>query len=221
MKLAAENSSPDELTRQMMEDLDIIDYVDDPSIEGDSVKLSDRTLNAQEWLNIQKGLLQEYFTHTGENVAADAHGNNQHTYEVQSKGDNKFRRATSKRTQRQAEISQCIDIIMSIAKQNGNGSFAGVDIVSVNINEVDIRKEFEIEEKVEKLLNLKLISKVQALMKVEGVDEATAINLLSSKDKHDKLFEEEPILEPQAKEPIEGEEENGDQTPQTPENNPD
>ncbi|MFV0535470.1 MAG: hypothetical protein ACK5MR_17740 [Cumulibacter sp.] len=48
MKLAAENSSPDELTRQMMEDLDIIDYVDDPSIEGDSVKLSDRTLNAQE-----------------------------------------------------------------------------------------------------------------------------------------------------------------------------
>ncbi|MFV0535469.1 MAG: hypothetical protein ACK5MR_17735 [Cumulibacter sp.] len=110
---------------------------------------------------------------------------------------------------------------MSIAKQNGNGSFAGVDIVSVNINEVDIRKEFEIEEKVEKLLNLKLISKVQALMKVEGIDEATAINLLSSKDKHDKLFEEEPILEPQAKEPIEGEEENGDQTPQTPENNPD
>ncbi|MFV0535296.1 MAG: hypothetical protein ACK5MR_16835 [Cumulibacter sp.] len=56
-------------------------------------------------------------------------------------------------------------------------------------------------------------------MKVEGVDEITAINLLSNKERHDKLFEiEEPAPLPiEPKDPIEpeepqGEEENGDQT---------
>lgn len=189
MDLAGQKSRNTSVT-QLADDEEMIEIYEDPHVDGGGIQISDRSLDLTAWMDAKKAVLQDYYTHTGENVANDAHGNNQHTYEIQSKGDNKFRRGTSKKTQRSQEIKLLIEIIISISKLNGITIFSGLDEISINIDEVDIRKEYNIEDKVEKLMNLGLISKVQALMKLMSIDEMTAISMINMKKEHDKLNEE-------------------------------
>lgn len=196
------SNNVDTTARQIMEDVEIIDIVEDPHSAVDGLQISDRQLGTDQWVGLRKNYLNEYYSDTGENVAADAHGNNQHTYEVQSKGDNKFRRATAKKTQRVKEIAAVLDIIIEMAKSKGAQFFSGVSYIDINIDEVDIRKEYEIEDKMEKLLNLDLISKVQALMAINGISEQAAMIQLAAKERHESLFkEEEPMVEEQPAQP--------------------
>lgn len=192
MDLGGDTQTLSPMAKQILEDAEVVDYHVDPSNEdSNGTLIVDRALNADVWQSIETNELQKYYSYTGENVAADAHGNNQHTFEVQSKGDNKFRRGTSKKKQRVKEYKALFDIIIAIAKSMNINDFAGVDEISIHIHEVDIRKEFELEDKVEKLMSLGLMSKVQALMKLEGIDELTAKIRLTAMEEHNKMFKDE------------------------------
>lgn len=186
MNLRTGSAKPPAMAQQLADDVDLIEIYEDPTIEGGSLQFSDRNFNIDGWDKLKRDYKQDYYAHTGENIQED-HKNNQHGTEIQSKGDNKFRRATAKRTRREYDLVKLVNVIMSISKASGQNYFSGVDKVFIKIDEVDIRKEIDVIDKAEKLLDLGLISKVQALMKIESIDEATAMMMLGQKDKHDKI----------------------------------
>ncbi len=191
-------ASVDPEIQQLDASTDVIELTVDPHNPDGTLQISDRALNADQWYAVRDKLLNQYYTYTGENVAADAHGNNQHTFEVQSKGDNKYRKGTAKKNQRTKEIIGLINGVISYAKSLGVKDFVGLDKVSVNIDVVDIRKEYEIEDKVEKLLKLGLISKIQGIGMIMNVDEEVATMLISNRVKHLKIEEDnEPKEKPQ------------------------
>lgn len=186
MKLSS-TPNRDNDVQQLDADTDVIELVTDPRSPNGKMQITDRQLNAQQWYDLKKSYLNDYYSQTGESVQSDAHGNNQHTYEIQSKGDNKYRRGTAKKTQRVMEIQQLVKIIISIAKQIGYQGFAGIDKVSVSFDEADIRKEYDIENRVKVLKDMNLISDIQAIKMLMNLDDLQAELFLSEKNGHEKL----------------------------------
>lgn len=181
----------DNNVQQLTPDTDVIELVVDPTNPNGKLQITDRQLNAQQWYDLKKGYLNDYYSQTGESVAADAHGNNQHTYEIQSKGDNKYRIGTAKKTQRILEIEQIVNIIVSLAKAIGYQGFAGVDAISVALDEADIRKEYDIENKVKTLKDMNLISDIQAIKMLMNFNDYQAELFLATKAEHEKLKEDD------------------------------
>lgn len=189
------------IINQLKTDVDVLEYEHDPTIENGQIQVSERKFDSTAWETMRRTFINQYCTYTGENVETDAHGNNQHTFEIMSKGDNKFRVGMSKKGQRIKDIKNMVSGIISFAKLHttiGGKGFAGITDISIDINETDIRKEFEKEDKVEKLLSLGLISKIQAIQKIYGeisYEDAKAMYLQKIEDDKIEPKKPQPIIQ--------------------------
>lgn len=161
-----------------------------PNSQNQNFQISSNELTADKWYELRKRLINEYRNHVGEMIDLDANGTNKQTAEIQSRGDDKFRVGTSKISQRIKDIKSVLNIVINYSKLIGQNYFSGLDEIRVKIKPVDIREEIKKEERIEKLLNMGLMSKKQAVQEQFNFDDFDT-ELYFSQLENDKESEED------------------------------